>query len=150
MIPIQREKADVLIIGSGGAGLRAAIELYDSKVDVLVVGKCQKRDANYFEKKNIEIASFGHIGVGSLHIRPFIKKQSIDKISKDIFKIVKKYNGTLIGEHNAGPARSRYIAMESKLLYKYMKKVKEIFDPNNKLNPHVLFDVPEMTKNVKW
>ncbi len=40
------EKADVLIIGSGGAGLRAAIELKDRGVDVLVVGKCQKRDAH--------------------------------------------------------------------------------------------------------
>ena len=36
----------MLIIGSGGAGLRAAIELYDHNVDVLVVGKCKKRDAH--------------------------------------------------------------------------------------------------------
>lgn len=40
------EKSDVLIIGSGGAGLRAAIELFDNKVDVLVVGKCKKREAH--------------------------------------------------------------------------------------------------------
>ena len=35
-----------MVIGSGGAGLRAAIELHDNKVDVLVVGKCKKRDAH--------------------------------------------------------------------------------------------------------
>ena len=40
-------KSDVLIVGSGGAGLRAAIELHDNKVDALVVGKCEKRDAHY-------------------------------------------------------------------------------------------------------
>ncbi|MBX4212466.1 FAD-binding protein [Candidatus Pacearchaeota archaeon] len=40
------EEADVLVIGSGGAGLRAAIEIHDSGVDVLVVGKCAKRDAH--------------------------------------------------------------------------------------------------------
>jgi len=40
------EKAEVLVIGSGAAGLRAAIELHDKKVDVLVVGKCKKRDAH--------------------------------------------------------------------------------------------------------
>src|SRR5688572_27766831 len=39
-------KTDVLIIGSGGAGLRAAIELHDNKTDVIVVGKCTKRDAH--------------------------------------------------------------------------------------------------------
>ncbi len=38
--------SDVLIIGSGGAGLRCAIELSDRKIDVLVVGKCSKRDAH--------------------------------------------------------------------------------------------------------
>jgi len=38
--------SDVLVIGSGGAGLRTAIELFDNKVDVLVVGKCKKRDAH--------------------------------------------------------------------------------------------------------
>jgi len=46
VIKIRKEKADVLIIGSGGAGLRAAIELKDNNVDVLVVGKCKKRDAH--------------------------------------------------------------------------------------------------------
>ncbi len=38
--------SDVLVIGSGGAGLRCAIALHDSGVDVLVVGKCKRRDAH--------------------------------------------------------------------------------------------------------
>jgi len=46
VIFIKIEKSDVLVIGSGGAGLRAAIELHDNKVDVLVVGKCKRRDAH--------------------------------------------------------------------------------------------------------
>lgn len=40
------EKSTVLIIGAGGAGMRAAIELSDNEVDVLVVGKSKKRDAH--------------------------------------------------------------------------------------------------------
>ena len=43
---INTETCDVLVVGSGGAGLRVAIELADCKVDVLVVGKCSKRDAH--------------------------------------------------------------------------------------------------------
>ncbi len=39
-------KTDVLVIGSGGAGLRCAIELHDNNVDVTVVGKCKKGDAH--------------------------------------------------------------------------------------------------------
>jgi len=37
---------DVLIIGSGAAGLRTAIELSDAGVDVLIVGKCKQREAH--------------------------------------------------------------------------------------------------------
>jgi succinate dehydrogenase / fumarate reductase, flavoprotein subunit len=39
-------KSDVLVIGSGGAGLRTAMELHDKGVDVLVIGKCKRRDAH--------------------------------------------------------------------------------------------------------
>tara|TARA_Y100000310_G_scaffold343862_1_gene453546 strand:+ start:477 stop:2219 length:1743 start_codon:yes stop_codon:yes gene_type:complete len=43
---IREETTEVLIVGSGGAGLRCAIELHDKKVDCLVVGKCKQRDAH--------------------------------------------------------------------------------------------------------
>lgn len=46
MIEYQKEVCDVLVIGSGGAGLRSAIALKDAGVDVLVVGKCKKSDAH--------------------------------------------------------------------------------------------------------
>ncbi len=39
-------QCDVLIIGSGGAGLRAAIEADKSGCNVSIVGKCKKRDAH--------------------------------------------------------------------------------------------------------
>ena len=43
---MKTETCDVLIIGSGGAGLRTAIELHDKKRKVMVVGKCKKREAH--------------------------------------------------------------------------------------------------------
>ncbi|MBX4196805.1 FAD-binding protein [Candidatus Pacearchaeota archaeon] len=43
---MKKEESDVLVIGSGGAGLRAAIALHDQRIPVLVVGKCAKRDAH--------------------------------------------------------------------------------------------------------
>lgn len=41
-----KKLCDVLVIGSGAAGLRAAIEFSDNGVDVQVVGKCKKADAH--------------------------------------------------------------------------------------------------------
>ncbi|MGO4420804.1 FAD-binding protein, partial [Streptomyces sp. MCAF7] len=47
MAVIERRLATtVLVIGTGGAGLRAAIELAESGVDVLAVGKRPKDDAH--------------------------------------------------------------------------------------------------------
>lgn len=42
----QHYTTDVLVIGTGGAGLRAAIELHDQGLKVLVVGKRPKADAH--------------------------------------------------------------------------------------------------------
>lgn len=42
----QRLSTMVLVIGTGGAGLRAAIELAEAGVDVLAVGKRPKDDAH--------------------------------------------------------------------------------------------------------
>jgi succinate dehydrogenase / fumarate reductase flavoprotein subunit len=42
----QRLSTSVLVIGAGGSGLRAAIELAESGVDVLVLGKRHKDDAH--------------------------------------------------------------------------------------------------------
>ncbi|WP_110514604.1 FAD-dependent oxidoreductase [Herpetosiphon llansteffanensis] len=42
----QRYTSDVLVIGTGGAGLRAAIELHDQGLKVLLVGKRPKADAH--------------------------------------------------------------------------------------------------------
>jgi succinate dehydrogenase / fumarate reductase, flavoprotein subunit len=73
---IKVEKSDVLIIGSGGAGLRAAIELYDNKVDVLVVGKCKKRDAHTIMATGGINASLANMDLGDswmLHAADTIK-----------------------------------------------------------------------------
>ncbi len=43
---VRTERCEVLVVGSGGAGLRTAIELSKLGKDVLVVGKCAKRDAH--------------------------------------------------------------------------------------------------------
>src|ERR1700754_3902843 len=42
----QQIAASVLVIGTGGSGLRAAIELAERGVDVLVLGKRPRQDAH--------------------------------------------------------------------------------------------------------
>ena len=106
----------------------------------------------YSKKSGIPISAFGHVAVGSIHLKPLIDMKNhpekLDKVGKDIFKILRKYKGTLVGEHNSGLCRSRYLPMESKKMYLYMKKVKNIFDPENILNPRVMFNLEPITNNL--
>lgn len=53
--------ADVLIIGSGGAGLSNAIALHDAGIDVHVVGKCKKGDAHTSLARGSINAALGHM-----------------------------------------------------------------------------------------
>lgn len=114
--------------------------------------KIRKEVMEYAMKEGIRMSSFGHLGVGSIHLRPMVDMKrypsQLDKMGLDIFKILRKYNGTLVGEHNSGLCRSRYLPMESFEMYEYMKDVKRIFDKDGLLNPHVMFDLKPMTDNI--
>lgn len=41
---VRKVSCDILVIGGGGAGLRAAIEAHDSGADVLIISKSRKGD----------------------------------------------------------------------------------------------------------
>ena len=133
-------------------GLQIPSGIDDTVLHPKDFSKVMNKVKEYSEKNNLIIASFGHIDVGSIHLRVFLNmrknKKGFDKISRNIFKIVIKYNGTLVGEHNSGLCRSRYLEMENKRMYGYMKRVKKIFDPDNILNPKVMFNLDPITKNI--
>ena len=41
---LRKVSCDILVIGGGGAGLRAAIEAHDPRADVLIISKSKKGD----------------------------------------------------------------------------------------------------------
>ena len=77
--------------------------------------------ATYIEEVGEMLGGFGqqqvvyaHAGAGELHVRPILNLkvsndvQQFYEISKESAKIVKKYNGSLSGEHGDGRLRSLY------------------------------------------
>ena len=93
-----------------------------------------------------EFAIFGHLGFGSVHARPFFQPhkgnltEQIMTVSEESFRVLQKYNGTLVGEHNSGRSRSVYLEKELGPAYKYLGMIKLLFDPKDVLNPGALFD----------
>ncbi len=93
-----------------------------------------------------DVSIYGHLGFGSLHARPYFDATAgelpaqIERVSTETFKLLQKYNGTLVGEHNAGRSRSMYLQPELGPAYGYLRAIKELFDPDDILNPGCLFD----------
>jgi thioredoxin reductase len=47
---LRKVSCDILVIGGGGAGLRAAIGAHDSGADVLIISKSKKGDPHTVER----------------------------------------------------------------------------------------------------
>jgi glycolate oxidase len=98
------------------------------------------------QRLGVAICFYGHLGFGSIHARPFFDSTAdnlaelIETVSKESFNILRKYNGTLVGEHNAGRSRSVYLQPELGPAFRYLREIKNLFDPDDILNPGVLFD----------
>jgi FAD/FMN-containing dehydrogenase len=108
------------------------------------------------QQLGVEISFYGHLGFGSIHARPYFDTtrsnlaEQIETVSKESFKILRKYNGTLVGEHNAGRSRSIYLEMELGPAYSYLRKIKQLFDPADLLNPGALFDTAPISTDMDF
>jgi FAD/FMN-containing dehydrogenase len=108
--------------------------------------------AALMQQLGVEISFYGHLGFGSIHARPYFDTtrsdltEQIETVSRESFKILQKYNGTLVGEHNAGRSRSVYLETELGPAFKYLREIKQLFDPDDLLNPGVLFDTGPISR----
>src|SRR3989344_2022071 len=98
--------------------------------------------AAILKKYNIDYSIAGHVGNGNFHIIPLMnfkdKRQldNIPKVSKEVYDLVFKYNGSSTAEHNDGLVRSHVLPqMYGKKMYGLFEDTKHIFDPKNIFNP---------------
>lgn len=100
---------------------------------------------------------YAHAGAGELHLRPILnlkKREGIDlfrKITTDVAKLVKKYNGSLSGEHGDGIVRGEFLPMMiGQENYHILKRIKKAFDPNNTFNPGKIVDAYPMDESLRY
>lgn len=102
------------------------------------------------EYPDFELIWFGHIGDGNLHLN-ILKPDDLEKeeffkrcakVSTWVFEIVEKYQGSVSAEHGVGMTKKPYLEYtRSKAELDYMRAVKQVFDPNNIINPGKLIDL---------
>jgi FAD/FMN-containing dehydrogenase/Fe-S oxidoreductase len=103
------------------------------------------------DKYGIGCVYYAHAGSGELHTRPLINLKTeaghrmFRGIATDIAALVKKYRGSLSGEHGDGRLRGEFIRfMVGEGCYALMRRTKELFDPRGVFNPGKIIDTPPM------
>ena len=109
------------------------------------------------DKYGLQCVYHAHIASGELHLRPVLNlKNNEDKIlfrkvAEDVALLVKKYHGSLSGEHGDGRLRGEFIPlMYGKEVYSLMKEIKNVFDPNNIFNKGKIIDTPPMDESLRY
>ena len=99
---------------------------------------------------------YGHIATGELHLRPLLNLKDPDDVkiyqslALKVAQLVKKYRGSLSGEHGDGRLRGEFIPlMLGQQNYELIRKLKFTWDPQNVLNPGKIVDTPPITKDMR-
>ena len=98
-----------------------------------------------------------HIGSGELHIRPVLNLKDTEDvklfrtIGLETAHLVKKYKGSLSGEHGDGRLRGEFIPIIiGQHNYNLLKQVKECWDPNGILNPGKITHTQPMNTSLRY
>ncbi len=109
------------------------------------------------QKYDLSCVHYAHAGSGELHLRPILdlKTEEGNKLFRvvleDISVLVKKYKGSLSGEHGDGRLRGEFIPfMIGDENYELLKRVKKAWDPNNIFNPGKIVDTPPMNSSLRF
>ncbi len=100
---------------------------------------------------------YAHAGAGELHLRPVLDLKTTEgrKQLRDIAEasahLVKKYNGSLSGEHGDGRVRAEFIPlMLGDKNYQLLREIKHLWDPENIFNPGKIVDAPPMDGDLRY
>ncbi len=143
------------------AGLGLIRNLSGSKQPVNLIEDCAVAPADLpayvadiqalLAKHQVQAAYYAHAGAGELHIEPFLDihnpqgKSLFRTLLSETVEILKKYQGSLSGEHGDGRLRGEFIPkMMGDEIYQLFVEIKQIFDPQNILNPGKIVNSPPM------
>lgn len=129
----------------------------DTAVDVNDLPAYINEVAEVLKKHGLYSVHYAHAGSGELHLRPIIDLKTTQgvqlfrKIAEEIATLVKKYDGSLSGEHGDGRLRGEFIPkMIGEHNYKLIKELKSIWDPHGIFNPGKIVDTPPMDTFLRF
>jgi Fe-S oxidoreductase len=155
LLTVRKSSLGLLMAASEGANRPLAF-VEDTAVPPERLAAYTARFAEILDSHQMRAGFYGHCSVGCLHIRPFVDLSRPDEIvrmravAEEIKDLVREFGGVNSSEHGDGLARSEFNReIFGDRLYEAMRSVKQLFDPENLLNPGKIVDAPPMTENLR-
>ena len=108
------------------------------------------------ERLGLKCVYHAHVGSGELHLRPILNLRDpqdvklFHTVALETAKLVKKYRGSLSGEHGDGRLRGEFIPMMiGEENYKLIQSIKQTWDPHNIFNPGKITQTPRMNTSLR-
>ncbi|MCY2687019.1 FAD-binding and (Fe-S)-binding domain-containing protein [Salinimicrobium sp. TH3] len=150
-------KAGLGLLGNIVGDRKAVACIEDTAVAVEDLAAYISEFSKLMKNYGQEAVYYAHAGAGELHLRPILNlKKDEDvalfrKITEEVASLVKKYGGSMSGEHGDGRVRAEFIRfMIGDENYDLLKRVKHIFDPVNIFNPGKIIDAPPMDESLRY
>lgn len=150
-------KAGLGLLGNIPGDAKPVPVVEDTAVDVNDLPEYINEFNQILKKHELYCVHYAHAGSGEIHLRPIINlktekgNQLFKIIADEIAELVKRYKGSLSGEHGDGRLRGAYIPyMIGDKNYELLKRIKQIWDPNNIFNPGKIVDTPVMNTSLRY
>jgi len=150
-------KAGLGVLSNMDGDARPVSIIEDTAVNVEVLPDYMDDFQKILDKHQLKCVYHAHIGSGELHLRPILNlKDSKDvemfrTIGVEIAHLVKKYKGSMSGEHGDGRVRGEFIPIViGERNYKLLQELKSVWDPKHVFNPGKIVDVPSMTSSLRY
>ena len=129
----------------------------DTAVDVNDLPAYISEVGDILQKHGLYSVHYAHAGSGELHLRPIINLKEAEgvklfrAIAEDSAALVKKYRGSLSGEHGDGRLRGEFIPlMIGEHNYNLIRELKQVWDPGNIFNPGKIVETPPMDTSLRF
>ena len=153
---IELRKAGLGLLGSIVGDNKAADSIEDTAVELSDLPNYIAEFAAMMKRYNQDAIYYAHAGAGEIHLRPVLnlkKKEDVvlfRTIATEVAHLVKKYRGSLSGEHGDGIVRGEFLPfMIGDKNYELLKRIKLAFDPNAILNIGKIVNTAKMDENLR-
>jgi FAD/FMN-containing dehydrogenase/Fe-S oxidoreductase len=150
-------KAGLGVLANIPGDKKAVAVIEDTAVDVRELPEYIREFTEMMERFGQRTVYYAHAGAGELHLRPILdlKDPQDRKHFRDIALqsalLVKKYGGSLSGEHGDGRVRGEFIPlMIGEKNYQLLRDLKKVWDPKGIFNPGKITDTPPMDESLRY